>query len=82
MEFQTITISLSRKINTGNYESAEATAFLSAHIDQGDSIDKVQEYLIAECNNALDKALRPYRENAIAGIAEYFMGKKVEEDDF
>lgn len=57
MQYQTIAITYTRKINLGNYESVEASAYLSSKIDENDPVKDVIDSLVYTAKNSVYKAL-------------------------
>lgn len=87
MDITTIAVEYSRKINLGDYESAEAKAFFSARIDQDESVIECTEVLRELAKKAVkDSLIDVIKSNEHqmqkAQVTRRMMGKIIETDNW
>ena len=87
MEITNISIKYSRKINLGDYESAEAEAFFYAKIDEDESVTKCTEVLRELAKQSVkDTLIDVIKSNEHqmqkAQVTRRMMGKVIESDNW
>lgn len=68
MEYQSVSITYTRKLNLGSYESVDATCYLSAKIEEKDKLGDVLASLRDTAKQAVYKALESEMSNEVKVI--------------
>lgn len=83
MQYQTVSMTYTRKLNVGNYESVESSCYLSAKVDEGDRLKDVLESLSYSVKNSVYKALESEMSDEIkVQLKKRICGKEISESEF
>lgn len=79
MEYQSVSITYTRKLNLGNYESVDATCYLSAKIEENDKLGDVLSSLKDTAKFAVYKALESEMSDEVkVTLSAKICGKEIE----
>lgn len=80
MKLTNVSVTYSRKVNLGNYESVDATVFLSAELEELDDVETVLTELSTNAKKAVYTALQSeLTEEIKVVLGEKITGSKVSE---
>jgi len=77
MRLEKVTVNFQRKVNLGNYESADASCMLTAFVDEGDDTEEVMRELWRMAKENVKMAMSAYRTDITA--SELMLGLQIEQ---
>jgi len=80
MKVTTVSVKIERKYNLGDYEGINASVFLSAELDEDDSVSHSLDSLAQEAKTAIKKAVAESikARQTQAQLVPTYMGKAIE----
>ena len=84
MYVKSVHISYKRKVDLGNWNSAEVSAMISADIEQGDDLNQSMRDLWTMARENVKAQVIPLTQKSRAGAAtiqEYFLGLPIQDEE-